>query len=494
MKQMNYILILLVLVSILSGVVFSKKSIPRNEKNPGIVARSRASPVDVNRVLESTNQKNIIKRNEFTENPNEELAGVPRALFPLYVSFLLDSIATGLTLPTLPFFIMELGANGMQYSLVVSLNYLAQMIGCLIMGFVSDTYGRRVVLCLCLAASSLSFYYVSKAKTILQFALAQILCSSFGGLIPVVQSSVSDVSSQADRPKYLGRIMATFGLGFVVGPALSSLFPFLNQFTLRQKLLFASILPFFGLIISLLFFKETRKNPDIHSIASTVEVEINFKKNHLKKPVSTVTINFEIIALVCNGFMLMYAFASETVYALLIKDEFGYDEKVLSKLFACSGFLIGIFQVFLIKPIITLLGKHFTLTIGNMILAFGMLGVAMVRKKVLHFSLFMVHIVGYSVADTALVSLISHYSSSSAHGRYLALNQAVQAGARVFSPLVAGLLYDISKLVAERTQNRLPVGSLPFIVGAVLPALAVAIPLIIYSRNVKQATPIQTSK
>lgn len=45
----------------------------------------------------------------------------------------------------------------------------------------------------------------------------------FGGLVPIMQSGVADVSSAADRPKYIGRIMATFGVGFVLGPALSAL-------------------------------------------------------------------------------------------------------------------------------------------------------------------------------------------------------------------------------------------------------------------------------
>ncbi|CAN0546946.1 unnamed protein product [Laminaria digitata] len=44
---------------------------------------------------------------------------------------------------------------------------------------------------------------------------------------------------------------------------------------------------------------------------------------------------------------------------------------------------------------------------------------------------------GYSLADTALVALISRYASPATQGRSLGLNQAAQSLARVVSPVVS---------------------------------------------------------
>lgn len=164
--------------------------------------------------------------------------------------------------------------------------------------------------------------------------------------------------------------------------------------------------------------------------------------------------------LVLNGFFIMYAFATETVYAMFLKDSFGYGERTLSALFALSGLFIGIFQVFFIKHMVNSLGKHVTLAIGNSVLALGMLGLALVRKELLHFILFDIHIVGYSIADTALVSLITRYSSPASQGRDLAWNQSAQSCARVLGPIFAGILYEKSK-----QSGTLPVGALPFLFG-----------------------------
>jgi len=133
-------------------------------------------------------------------------------------------------------------------------------------------------------------------------------------------------------------------------------------------------------------------------------------------------------------------------------------------------------QVLLIKPLVQRVGQRGTLMLGNAFLAMGMLGLAVVRNKVKHFVLFSTHIVAYTVAETALVSLISRYSALQSQGRDLALNQAAQACARVFSPLLAGLLYEHSK---QSTLLVLPVGALPFVVGGLCALVAVVIPALL---------------
>ena len=52
---------------------------------------------------------------------------------------------------------------------------------------------------------------------------------------------------------------------------------------------------------------------------------------------------------------------------------------------------------------VTLIGKHGTLGIGNAVLAMGMVGVALIRIKSLHFIIFALHVVGYSIADTGII-------------------------------------------------------------------------------------------
>ena len=160
------------------------------------------------------------------------------------------------------------------------------------------------------------------------------------------------------------------------------------------------------------------------------------------KKTDSVPIDSSVMLLVLNGFLCMYAFSTESIYAIFLKDSYDYGESVLSALLACTGGIIGFIQIFCIRSLVDAIGKHATLGFGNTLLALGMLGVAFVRQQHLHFILFAIHIIGFSLADTALACLISRYSSPSSQGRDLAFNQAAQSCAKVLSPLVAGFLYE----------------------------------------------------
>lgn len=145
--------------------------------------------------------------------------------------------------------------------------------------------------------------------------------------MPVIQSCVADVSSQRNRPQYMGRIMATFGAGFVIGPAISALMSSSSMmFSTRDKIQLSALLPLTGFIVSSMFFKETKNSKDLIRSVSSGR---NDKANTAVSVTTTLPINKEVLFLILNGFMIMYAFGTETIYAMFIKDSFGYGERTL---------------------------------------------------------------------------------------------------------------------------------------------------------------------
>lgn len=420
---------------------------------------------------------------------SNKMSDTVRKLLPLYVVFALDCIAVGLVSPILPFFTNSLGATVSQHTEIISIQSVAQMVGCLIFGSLSDRLGRLPILLACTSASAVSFYAMSRSTSPKHVLFSRLISGAFGGLLPVVQSCVTDVTSERDRPAYLGRISATFGLGFVVGPMLSGLLSSATDLSARMKIRVAGVLPAIAFLITAVFMRETLQRPPqieekdnsnkdapkiedrdnsatvTESPSTTDNTEVSTEQ--VVAPVS----NSSTKLLVLNGFLLMFAFGTETVYAMLMKDSFQYGEKALSLLFACSGAAIGILQTFFAKPIINCLGKHKTLALGELLLSAGMIGIALIRKKVLHFIVFGIHIMAHSLSDTSLVSLLVHYSTPSTRGRDLSLNAAVQSCARIISPLLAGKIYEMQKNSPEMFPM-LPIGALPFIVGAFFPVCA----------------------
>lgn len=67
------------------------------------------------------------------------------------------------------------------------------------------------------------------------------------------------------------------------------------------------------------------------------------------------------------------------------QDNFGYGESVLSMVFALNGLAVGVLQLLGMRHLVRVLGKHVMLILGNLLLALGMIGMALSRQPVLHF-------------------------------------------------------------------------------------------------------------
>lgn len=73
-------------------------------------------------------------------------------------------------------------------------------------------------------------------------------------------------------------------------------------------------------------------------------------------------------------------------YLILTQDNFGYGESVLSMVFALNGLAVGALQLFGMRHLVRILGKHVMLIVGNVLLAVGMVGMALSRQPVVHFA------------------------------------------------------------------------------------------------------------
>eukprot|EP00903_Cladosiphon_okamuranus_P015364 g14190.t1 len=531
-------------------------------------------------------------------------AALNRRLLPLYAVFVLDAVGLGVALPVLPFFVMGLKATALQLAIVVSSNYIAQTFGCVFTGNMSDVMGRKPVVIGCLLGTVISHIMVARSTTLAGVAWGRVVGGVTGGLTPIAQAAVADVVPVQSLPKFLGRIQACVGLGFVLGPMTMTILHRLLKVSTADTFYAAALFPLVGLFYALIRLEETKSGetgvsqlwkrrsggggggggrgtstPESAGPLVGFEADRRAKEGRdralasrrrrrrregaageaggfadcsdgygygygdysedgaaeapedaaaydefqedgaaataaaaayraavVEEPgraeagggdraagvrssvaddgagVGAVqeVIPRAVMLLVGNGFLLMYAFSIETIYAMFLKDNFGYGESVLSMVFALNGVAVGALQLLGMRHLVRLLGKHMMLITGNVFLAAGMLGVALSRNPVIHFALFTVHILGYSLADTALVALISRYASASTQGRSLGLNQAAQSMARVISPVVAGVLYEWSK-----RRQQLPLGALPYLVGSVFPMVGVAVPFWLYLRSVE---------
>jgi len=113
-------------------------------------------------------------------------------------------------------------AGASEVGLTIAIYSLCQVPGSIFFGAISDKYGRRPVLLLSIASSSLSFLLCAFARNLPFIIFARAVSGVTGGSVSVAQAYVADVTTVEERPKYLGFIGATIGIAFTFGPGVGA--------------------------------------------------------------------------------------------------------------------------------------------------------------------------------------------------------------------------------------------------------------------------------
>src|SRR5262249_39197895 len=92
-----------------------------------------------------------------------------------------------------------------------------------VLGDWSDRFGRRPVLIFSLVGTVVSFVMLALAHSVTMLFLARVVDGLSGGNISTARAYVADVTEPKDRSRAYGFIGAAFGLGFILGPALSGI-------------------------------------------------------------------------------------------------------------------------------------------------------------------------------------------------------------------------------------------------------------------------------
>eukprot|EP01046_Picozoa_sp_COSAG06_P013679 COSAG06_NODE_832_length_12037_cov_81.245854_5_plen_338_part_00 len=146
-------------------------------------------------------------------------------LWPAYLCVFVDFMGLAITIPIQPFIADDMGASPGQISALVGVYSIGQLLGNIVMGRVSDRIGRKPVILISLATSTISYVFAGFAEALWVLFLARGMCGICGGTMPVAQAMVLDVVSDfRERPKYLALCGVSLGMGFTIGPAIGAAF------------------------------------------------------------------------------------------------------------------------------------------------------------------------------------------------------------------------------------------------------------------------------
>ncbi len=159
---------------------------------------------------------------------NASTAGRRPALSFIFVTVVLAVLGLGLLIPVLPELVKQfrdgnVAAGSHTYGWLVSIYAVMQFFGAPILGSLSDRFGRRKVILLALAGSSIDYVVMALAPSLTVLFLARMVGGVTAGVISTANAYVADVTPPEKRAQSFGLIGAAFGVGFIIGPLIGGI-------------------------------------------------------------------------------------------------------------------------------------------------------------------------------------------------------------------------------------------------------------------------------
>ncbi len=352
-------------------------------------------------------------------------------MFWLFLIVFIDAIGFGIILPLLPIFALKFQITAFHLGILTAIFSFFQLLTSPILGALSDRFGRKYIIVVCLFAIGSSYHLLANATTFYEALLARIIAGIFTGNISVALAATSDLSSNENRAKYMGITGAATGLGFMMGPVLGGFLAGDDVANANLHLVFniASISTILAGLLALIFFKETlpkslRRNFNLKTKISRTLILIYNSRNMMFLIYLSVLMWFSFSSI--NVFLTTWAVAKFNLSPFHLG--------VIGTIFA---FIAAIVQV--ISP--RYLKGAKAILIGFQISAFAIFSVLLNPPIYILIIILVFIATGIGILYPNLNSSISMYGSNSQRGFILGLSQSAGTLGQTLGPLIVGFSY-----------------------------------------------------
>ena len=387
---------------------------------------------------------------------------------PLILTIVIDSLGVGLVFPVFASLFsqtdgilpagMPASIGNLLYGVTLAAFPVGMFIGAPILGDLSDHWGRKKVLLICLFGEGICMWLCAVAllfNSIPFIILFRLLTGLFAGSIGIAQAAVIDISPPQKKAVNLSLISIALGVGFAVGPIAGSFFaagPFYIRFGYSGPFIFAGCLALLNGTLLFVIFKETTtyfKKGKVSLYKGFMLFLAGFSSRRLK--------NLALTLLFVQMAWIIYFQTS----SLFMVEKFNYNISQLGRFIS----YIAVVYSFVLIVIIRVLGKYFTIEkiflYSCAILGCGLLIASFNTEFTAWFAVIPIA-AGSGLAYLSAITLFSNSVGKNSQGWVMGIVGSIVAASSCFGSIISGLFTSISF-------------SVTFIIGAVFAFAALLI-------------------
>ena len=354
----------------------------------------------------------------------------PKAIFTIFTIILTDLIGFGIIIPLLPALSEHLNIKGFSLGLLVASYAIAQFISAPILGNLSDRFGRKPILLISKAGTVVAYIMFAFAGNYPILLISRLIDGFTGGNITAARAYISDITTKENRSRGMAIIGISFGLGFILGPALGGIFYTIGGSQTLPALVGAGLC-LFSLILTQIFLDEShREGKVINHRAFSLKNFFEIFKHPIIQQILLVQF---IVMLAMAGFQATLPFYTDTL--------FRFSPQNNSYLFVYLGIVSLIVQGYLSSHKSN--NIHGYAKAGVVISAIGVGLIAVSPNVWFLFVAIAVNSIGGSLFNVFLPTLLSTVDSKDPEGEIMGAYEGISSLGRVVGPAIFGSLVTI---------------------------------------------------
>ena len=368
-------------------------------------------------------------------------------LLSAFLTLLNDRLSESIVFPLLPFLLARFAPDGRTLGLLAGSYALAQFVVTPLIGALSDRYGRRPVIAICVGGSvaglglfaltvSLPWAESSILPLLLLF-IARIIDGISGGTAATASAVLADISPPDKRARTFGLIGVAFGLGFILGPFVGGQ---LARIAVPVPVWVATGFAVLNLLVVLNVLPETLPVQSRRSLPRKRDLNPFARIGQVLTDPS--------VGRLCAAFFLFFlAFNGFTaILVLYFKQRFGWGPELATFAFLVVGVVATVVQGVLIGPLVKRIGEWRLTLIGLVLVIVGCLMIPAIGSPERAPAIFIavaILALGTGLVTPSLRSLVSRRLGREGQGTALGSLQALQSLGSFLGPPIAGISYDL---------------------------------------------------
>lgn len=362
-----------------------------------------------------------------------------RALLPIFLIVLVDILGMTIILPLLPFYAQEFGASPRQIGLLVATYAVCQLVSGPLLGQLADRMGRKPLLLVSQLGTLIGFIVLGSATSLATVFVSRAIDGITAGNLSLAQAYVSDVTAKENRAKAFGIIGIAFGIGFLVGPAISG---YLSQFGHRYPIYAAQGLSALSIVATTVLLPRAKPQLQEGPVGPGGRrlSLLSWRRyaEYFARP--------ELATLLYQFFAFAFAFAAFTSgFALFAERRLSwhgepFGAKHVGYVFAYAGFLGIIFQGGLVGRLVKRFGEVKLTRAGFASFSASYAILAFVHRVPELLGSATLSSFGQASLRPALTAQITQNSRSDEQGVVLGITQSLTSVAQIIAPILTGFL------------------------------------------------------